>query len=134
LAINVALATSRPLLVTGPPGSGKSSLPASVAAILGRRYYEQVITSRTQAHDILWQFDALRRLNDAELGRLHLADQAPTANLTDASSNSRFDVAKYVEPPDAVTLELLGNERVTVEITRDVERKNSWQTERSSGP
>lgn len=68
LAVNVALATNRPLLLRGLPGSGKSSLAHNVARVLGRRYYEAVITSRTQARDLLWSFDALRRLRDAQAG------------------------------------------------------------------
>jgi MoxR-like ATPase len=68
LALNVALATKRPLLVSGEPGSGKSSLARNVASVLGRTYYERVITSRTQAADLLWNFDALRRLSDATAG------------------------------------------------------------------
>ncbi len=66
LAINVALATGRPLLVRGVPGSGKSSLAESVASHLEWNYYKEVITSKTQSQDLLWQFDALRRLNDAQ--------------------------------------------------------------------
>jgi MoxR-like ATPase len=65
LGVNVALATGRPLLVRGRPGSGKSSLAADVAQRLGWRYYENTITSRTQARELLWSFDAVRRLSDA---------------------------------------------------------------------
>ncbi len=68
LAVNAALAAGRPLLVEGPPGSGKSSLALDVARRLGLWYYERVITSRTSAQDLLWEFDALRRLNDAQAG------------------------------------------------------------------
>lgn len=67
LAVNIALATGRPLLLRGPSGSGKSSLARNAARVLGWRYYEEVITSRTQARDLLWRFDTLRRLNDAQL-------------------------------------------------------------------
>lgn len=67
LAVNVALATRRPLLVRGPSGSGKSSLARSVANFLGYRYYEVVVSSRTQARDLLWEVDLLRRLHDAQL-------------------------------------------------------------------
>ncbi len=66
LAVNVALVTHRPLLLRGPPGSGKSSLAHNVARVLGRRYYQAVITSRTQARDLQWTFDALHRLRDAQ--------------------------------------------------------------------
>ena len=67
LAVNVALATERPLLVTGPPGSGKSTLARHVAKVKGWRYIKAVVTSGTKAEDLLWGFDALRRLNDAQL-------------------------------------------------------------------
>lgn len=66
LAVNIALATRRPLLVRGPSGCGKSSLARSVADVLGWRYYETVITSRTQARDLCWEIDLLRRLHDAQ--------------------------------------------------------------------
>lgn len=68
LALNVALATRRPLLISGDPGSGKSTLARNAAAVLGWRYYKHMITSRTQASDLLSTFDTLRRLNDANAG------------------------------------------------------------------
>ncbi len=69
LAINVALATGRPLLIRGPSGSGKSSLAKSVADQSGRSYIETIITSRTQARDLQWQVDLLKRLQDAQSGQ-----------------------------------------------------------------
>lgn len=66
LALNVALATRRPLLISGEPGSGKSTLARSAAAVLGWRYYKQMITSRTQAADLLWKYDTLGRLSAAQ--------------------------------------------------------------------
>jgi MoxR-like ATPase len=65
LAVNVALAIRRPLLISGPPGSGKSSLARYVANVMGWRYYEDVVTARTQARDLQWTFDAIRRLSNA---------------------------------------------------------------------
>ena len=69
LAVKVALATGRPLLLRGEPGSGKSSLAAYIASKRRWRYYEHVVTSRTQARDLLWTFDSVRRLADAEVRR-----------------------------------------------------------------
>ncbi|MER5575652.1 AAA family ATPase [Streptomyces massasporeus] len=66
LAVKVALATGRPLLLRGSPGCGKSSLAAYVAEQLNWRYYEHVVTYRTQATDLLWTFDTVRRLADAQ--------------------------------------------------------------------
>jgi len=69
LAVKVALATGRPLLLRGDPGSGKSSLAAYIARERGWRYYEYVVTSRSHAQDLLWTFDSIRRLADAQLRR-----------------------------------------------------------------
>jgi MoxR-like ATPase len=66
-AVWVALATGRPLLLRGPPGSGKSSLATYFARALERRFYLHTVQGRTQARDLLWQYDAVRRLADAQL-------------------------------------------------------------------
>ena len=67
-AVEVALATGRPLLLRGEPGTGKSSLAAYVARKRRWRYFEHVVTSQTQARDLLWTFDGVRRLADAQTG------------------------------------------------------------------
>lgn len=67
LAVNVALATGRPLLVRGPVGCGKSMLARNVACHLGWKIYEATFTSRTQTQDLLWTLDAVKRLADAQL-------------------------------------------------------------------
>jgi MoxR-like ATPase len=82
LAVNVALVTGRPLFLQGSSGSGKSSLARTIARVMKRRYYERVIDSRTTVRDLLWHFDALRRLQDAQIKRPDV-----TLNVTD-----------YIEP------------------------------------
>ena len=67
LAVNVAIVTGRPLLLRGAPGCGKSTLARHVAWKLGWKYYQEVITSRTQARDLEWRFDSLRRLQDSQV-------------------------------------------------------------------
>ncbi|KYF52374.1 hypothetical protein BE04_07825 [Sorangium cellulosum] len=68
LAVNVALAAGRPLLLRGKPGSGKSTLAADVAWKLERRFYAHVVTSKTEAQDLQWRFDAVGRLSFATSG------------------------------------------------------------------
>lgn len=72
LAVNLALAAERPLLVTGPSGCGKSAMARNIARWLdhhrnGWRYLEQVVTARTEPQDLLWRIDAVRRLSDAQI-------------------------------------------------------------------
>ncbi|HEV7243109.1 MAG TPA: MoxR family ATPase [Thermoanaerobaculia bacterium] len=64
LHVNVALATGRPLLLLGPTGCGKSSLAFNLARVMKRQYYELVVTSRSEARDLFYRFDAVRRLGD----------------------------------------------------------------------
>ena len=66
-AVQVAQKTGRALLLQGPAGSGKSSLAPFVANTLGCRFYSHTVTARTQARDLMWAFDALGRLNDANI-------------------------------------------------------------------
>jgi MoxR-like ATPase len=66
LALNVARAIGRPLLISGEPGSGKTTLARNAASVLGWWFYKETVTSRTKATDLLWTFDTLRRLNDAQ--------------------------------------------------------------------
>lgn len=66
-AIDAALAARRPLLVRGEPGIGKSQLARAAAVDLGRAYVQHVVDSRTESRDLLWHFDAVARLADAQL-------------------------------------------------------------------
>ena len=75
LALNMALATKRPLLISGEPGSGKTSLARNVATVPDWWFFKETITSRTRANDLLWRYDTLRRLDDANAGDRSLKDR-----------------------------------------------------------
>jgi MoxR-like ATPase len=94
LAVNVALATGRPLLVLGATGCGKSSMANNLARVMRRRYYEFVVTSRSQARDLLYRFDAVRRLGDSQ-SRNHRKPPLATAESTDQIWQTQFP---YVDP------------------------------------
>src|SRR3954465_13661008 len=66
LAVNIALVTRRPLLITGHPGSGTSTLARNVARELRWAYVDTVITSRTRLDDLIASVDLVRRLSDAQ--------------------------------------------------------------------
>ena len=67
-ALEMALATQRPLLVKGEPGMGKSFLARAAAAHLKRPFIAEVININTEGQDLLWRFDPIARLNDAHAG------------------------------------------------------------------
>ena len=67
VAINAALATSRPLLVRGEPGTGKSQLARAAAAVLDRTFVHYTVHANTDTRDLLYQVDAVARLGHAQL-------------------------------------------------------------------
>jgi MoxR-like ATPase len=81
VAVNAAIALERPLLVKGEPGTGKTMLAIEVAKALGKPLIEWHIKSTTKAHQGLYEYDAVSRLRDSQLGdeRVH-------------------DIRNYIEP------------------------------------
>ncbi len=67
LAINTALATGRPLLVRGLPGTGKSQLARAAAEVLDRSFVSLVVDGQTETRDLLWTIDAVARLAQAQV-------------------------------------------------------------------
>lgn len=67
LAIETAVAARRALLIRGEPGTGKTQLAKAAAVALGRAFMPFVVDSRTEAHDVLWYFDAVARLAAAQV-------------------------------------------------------------------
>ncbi|WP_339138339.1 MAG: AAA family ATPase [Candidatus Electrothrix sp. GW3-4] len=65
-AIEMALATGRPLLVRGEPGSGKSQLAQAAAQELDRYFIAESITVASEGRDLLWKYDPVARLSEAQ--------------------------------------------------------------------
>jgi len=68
VAVNAAIRLERPLLVKGEPGTGKTELARQVASALGLRLIEWHIKSTTKAQQGLYEYDAVSRLRDSQLG------------------------------------------------------------------
>ena len=68
VAVNAAITLERPLLVKGEPGTGKTELARQVAASLGLRMIEWHVKSTTRAAQGLYEYDAVSRLRDSQLG------------------------------------------------------------------
>src|SRR6202045_1887994 len=73
-AVNAAMVLSRPLLIKGEPGTGKTLLAAEIARSLGKPFYEWHIKSTTKAQQGLYEYDAVSRLRDSQLGDPRVKD------------------------------------------------------------
>src|SRR6187455_1681243 len=74
MAVNAALTLERPLLIKGEPGTGKTMLAIEVAKALKRPLYEWHIKSTTKAQHGLYEYDAVSRLRDSQLGDERVKD------------------------------------------------------------
>ncbi len=76
VAVNAAVALQRPLLIKGEPGTGKTVLAHEVAQAFGRDLIEWHIKSTTKAQQGLYEYDAVSRLRDSQLGDARVQDIA----------------------------------------------------------
>jgi MoxR-like ATPase len=74
MAVNAAITLQRPLLVKGEPGTGKTMLAEEIAASLGRQLIVWPIKSTTKAQHGLYEYDAVSRLRDSQLGDAKVHD------------------------------------------------------------
>ena len=74
MAVNAAVTLARPLLIKGEPGTGKTQLAAEIARALGRPLYEWHIKSTSKAQQGLYEYDAVSRLRDSQLGEAKVHD------------------------------------------------------------
>jgi MoxR-like ATPase len=72
--VNAAVTLQRPLLVKGEPGTGKTQLAIEIARALKRPYFEWHIKSTTKAQQGLYEYDAVSRLRDSQLGDARVKD------------------------------------------------------------
>jgi MoxR-like ATPase len=68
MAVNAAVTLERPILIKGEPGTGKTQLAIEVAKSLGKPLFEWHIKSTTKAQQGLYEYDAVARLRDSQLG------------------------------------------------------------------
>jgi MoxR-like ATPase len=76
LAVNAALTLTRPLLIKGEPGTGKTLLAEEIARALGRPLHQWHVKSTTKAQQGLYEYDAVSRLRDSQLGDGRVGDIA----------------------------------------------------------
>ena len=76
VSVNAAITLQRPLLIKGEPGTGKTVLAAEIARALGKTLIEWSIKSTTKAQHGLYEYDAVARLRDGQLGDERVRDIA----------------------------------------------------------
>ena len=74
MAVNAAITLEKPLLIKGEPGTGKTLLATEIARSLGRNLIEWHIKSTTKAQQGLYEYDAVARLRDSQLGESRVHD------------------------------------------------------------
>jgi MoxR-like ATPase len=95
MAVNAAIVLERPLLVKGEPGTGKTVLAREIATALGAPIIEWHIKSTTKAQQGLYEYDAVARLRDSQLGdrRVHdIANYIRRGKLWEAFTNEQRPV------------------------------------------
>jgi MoxR-like ATPase len=97
-AIKAALGAERPLLVRGEPGVGKSQLAAAAARSLRRPLVTQVITSHTEAEELLYHFDAVARLAKAQVLGIEKREPATPVPPPPAGPNGALEAEVRADP------------------------------------
>ena len=134
VAVNAAVTLQRPLLVKGEPGTGKTVLAHEVAAALGLELIEWHIKSTTKAQQGLYEYDAVSRLRDGQLGdpRVHdIANYIVRGKLWDAFESDKPVVVLIdeidkadIEFPNDLLLELDRMEFYVYETRRTIQDRH----------
>lgn len=103
LAVEMALAAGRPLLVRGEPGSGKSQLARAAAQALNRCLIAEFISSTSEGQDLLWQYDPAARLHDVQSFAAEAAARAfqQDEEEEDGEEHEEAPAEPAALPPDA---------------------------------
>ncbi|MEN9499820.1 MAG: hypothetical protein RIS83_1639 [Pseudomonadota bacterium] len=134
VAVNAAVALERPLLIKGEPGTGKTVLAQEIAKALGYPLIEWHIKSTTKAQQGLYEYDAVSRLRDGQLGdpRVHdIANYIVRGKLWEAFEADHpvvllideIDKAD-IEFPNDLLLELDRMEFYVYELRRNVKARH----------
>ena len=95
LAVNAAAALERPLLIKGEPGTGKTLLAIEVAQAMGLELIEWHIKSTTKASQGLYEYDAVTRLRDSQLGDERVKDISNYINFPDRETMNKIVSVHY---------------------------------------
>jgi MoxR-like ATPase len=101
-AVNVALILNQPLLLTGEPGTGKTQLAYSVGRELGLKVFKFETKSTSNARDLFYTYDTLRRFHDAQLQVKREGNEYITYNalgIAILQSQKKLEVSRWL-PPD----------------------------------
>ena len=107
MAVNAAVNLQRPLLIKGEPGTGKTMLAEEVALGLGKRLIQWHIKSTTKAQQGLYEYDAVSRLRDSQLGddKVHdVANYIKRGKLWDAFDSDQ-QVVLLIDEVDKADIE-----------------------------
>ena len=97
-ALKAASATGRPLLVTGEPGVGKTQLALAAAEYLGWDYLYEPISSRTEAENLLWWYDAVARLAEAQVINNTVLNNDSALNDDPVTVRALLKESNFVKP------------------------------------
>jgi MoxR-like ATPase len=123
LAVEMALAAGRPLLVRGESGSGKSQLARAAAQELNRRFIGEVITSASEGQSLLWHYDPVARFHEAQMMAAEAAAKA--LRQEDWEEEEQLDLE---EPPPALPQSDAASRRKSARY----KKKKSLQTKRQN--
>ena len=90
IAVNASIVLERPLLIKGEPGTGKTVLAEEVAKALGAPLLTWHIKSTTKAQQGLYEYDAVSRLRDSQLGDARVSDISNYIKFPDVDTMNRI--------------------------------------------